>query len=173
MSVEPSNSRGSHVTLATGRKQAKGTREAVLPFERRIVELEDRIRESESEEEQQGLERELERERDTVYPNLEAWERVQLSRHAQRPRMLDYTQRIFDDMVELHGDRASGDDQAMIVGIARFGGETVFIAGQQKGVSTEEKVARNFGMAHPSGYRKAISQPPNLSNPSTESMRWP
>lgn len=85
-----------------------------------------------------------------------AWECVQLARHASRPRMLDYTTRILDDLYELHGDRAIGDDPAMVTGIGRFQGRTVMIVGQQKGVSTEEKVDRNFGMAHPSGYRKAI-----------------
>lgn len=87
---------------------------------------------------------------------IAAWERVQLARHNQRPRMLDYTSRILDDLYELHGDRAIGDDPAMVTGIGRFQGQTVMIVGHQKGVSTEEKVERNFGMAHPSGYRKAM-----------------
>lgn len=138
------------------KKKNSGALNTILPFERRIVELEDQIRKSESDDEREGLERELQHERDTVYPNLSAWERVLLARHAQRPRMLDYTDRIFDDLVELHGDRSVGDDRAMIAGIARFQGETIFVVGQQKGVSTEEKVERNFGMAHPSGYRKAL-----------------
>lgn len=85
-----------------------------------------------------------------------AWERVQLARHNQRPRMLDYTSKILDDLYELHGDRAIGDDPAMVTGIGRFQGQTVMVVGHQKGVSTEEKVERNFGMAHPSGYRKAM-----------------
>lgn len=120
------------------------------------MELEQQIREAESGEERQGLEKQLQSERETVYPNLSAWERVQLARHAARPRMLDYTASILDDFVELHGDRASGDDSAMVTGIGRFQGETVMVVGQQKGVTTEEKVERNFGMAHPSGYRKAM-----------------
>jgi acetyl-CoA carboxylase carboxyl transferase subunit alpha len=81
---------------------------------------------------------------------------VQLARHPLRPRMLDYITLVFDDLVELHGDRALGDDPAMIGGIARFQGQTVVLVGQQKGVSTEEKIHRNFGMAHPEGYRKAL-----------------
>jgi acetyl-CoA carboxylase carboxyl transferase subunit alpha len=85
-----------------------------------------------------------------------AWERVQLARHPDRPRMLDYTTRILDDLIELHGDRAIGDDPAMVSGIGRIHGQTVMIVGQQKGVSTDEKVERNFGMAHPEGYRKAM-----------------
>lgn len=120
------------------------------------MELEQQIREAEPGEERQGLELQLQSERDTVYPNLSAWERVQLARHAARPRMLDYTSSILEDFVELHGDRAIGDDFAMVTGIGRFQGETVMVVGQQKGVSTEEKVERNFGMAHPSGYRKAM-----------------
>lgn len=70
--------------------------------------------------------------------------------------MLDYTSKILDDLYELHGDRAIGDDPAVVAGIGRFQGQTVMIVGHQKGVSTEEKVERNFGMAHPSGYRKAM-----------------
>jgi len=89
-------------------------------------------------------------------PKISAWDHVLLARHASRPRMLDYVSRIFDDLFELHGDRAVGDDPAMIAGIGRFQGETVMVVGQQKGVSTEEKVERNFGMAHPDGYRKAM-----------------
>lgn len=130
--------------------------ETILPFERHLAELEDKLKRSESDKEREGLKEAIERERDTVYPNLTAWERVQLARHAMRPRMLDYTARIFDDVIELHGDRACGDDPAMIGGIAQFHGQTVVLVGQQKGVSTEEKVARNFGMAHPDGYRKAM-----------------
>lgn len=138
------------------RKNSRGTFSTILPFERPLVELEDRILQSESEEEREGLELQLQRERESVYPNLTAWERVQLARHGARPRMLDYTNRIFDDLIELHGDRAIGDDPAMIAGIARFQGETLMVVGTQKGVSTEERVARNFGMAHPNGYRKAM-----------------
>jgi acetyl-CoA carboxylase carboxyl transferase subunit alpha len=70
--------------------------------------------------------------------------------------MLDYTARLFDDFIELHGDRCIGDDPAMICGIGRFHRQTVFVVGQQKGVTTDEKVTRNFGMAHPEGYRKAL-----------------
>ena len=84
------------------------------------------------------------------------WERVQLARHPERPRMLDYTARIFDDLMELHGDRALGDDPAVVTGIGRIHGETVMVVGQQKGISTDEKVERNFGMSHPEGYRKAM-----------------
>lgn len=156
MSAGPSTPRGRCVTLADTHKEAKGAIETVLPFERPLVDLEDRIRSTDSEEERLGLQEQLERERESIYPNLTAWQRVQLARHAQRPRMLDYTNRILDDLIELHGDRAIGDDPAMVVGIGRFQGRTIMVAGQQKGVSTDEKVKRNFGMAHPEGYRKAL-----------------
>ena len=89
-------------------------------------------------------------------PELTAWERIEMARHLQRPQMLFYVSRLFDDFIELHGDRLAGDDPAMVCGIARFEGETVFVVGQQKGTSTEDKVHRNFGMAHPEGYRKAL-----------------
>lgn len=137
-------------------KKSNGALDTFLPFEKHIFELENKIRSSTSEEERVGLEAQLQREQASVYPNLSAWERVLVARHKDRPRMLDYTNRVFDDIIELHGDRAIGDDSAMVTGIARFQGETVMIVGQQKGVSTDEKVERNFGMAHPEGYRKAM-----------------
>lgn len=142
--------------MANKKKSDRGRVETILPFEKGIAALKDRLHSSESEEERKGLEAQIQEECEAVYPNLSAWERVQLARHARRPRMLDYTGLIFDDMIELHGDRVLGDDLAMVTGIAQFNGETVMVVGQQKGVSTEEKVERNFGMAHPEGYRKAM-----------------
>ncbi len=91
-----------------------------------------------------------------IHAPLTAWERIELARHLQRPQMLFYVSQLFEDFIELHGDRLAGDDPAMVCGIARFEGETVFVVGQQKGVSTDDKVKRNFGMAHPEGYRKAL-----------------
>ena len=130
--------------------------EQILPFEKRLFELRALMNQAGSEEERLQWQAQFERERDALYRNLTPWQRIQLARHPQRPRMLYYTQSIFDDFVELHGDRAVGDDPAMVCGIACFRGRTLFVAGQQKGVSTEEKVRRNFGMAHPTGYRKAL-----------------
>jgi len=130
--------------------------EHILPFEKRLAELEAALETSADDAERGALEAELAAERAAVYAGITPWQRVQLARHPQRPRMLHYVERIFEDFVELHGDRALGDDAAMVCGIARFRGQTVFVAGQQKGVSTDEKVMRNFGMAHPSGYRKAL-----------------
>ncbi len=89
-------------------------------------------------------------------PQMTAWERIELARHLQRPQMLFYVSQLFEDFIELHGDRLSGDDPAMVCGIARFEGQTVIVVGQQKGLSTDDKVHRNFGMAHPEGYRKAL-----------------
>ncbi len=84
------------------------------------------------------------------------WDRVQLARHMQRPRTLDYILGLCENFVEMHGDRRFGDDLAMVGGIASFGGQTVVVVGHQKGRNTRENVRRNFGMPHPEGYRKAL-----------------
>ena len=86
---------------------------------------------------------------------LSAWERVKLARHADRPHTLDYIQELVVDFVELHGDRAFGDDRALIGGIGTFRSRSVLILGHQKGANTRENLARNFGMPKPEGYRKA------------------
>ena len=91
-----------------------------------------------------------------VDANLTAWRKVELARHPQRPYLLDYIQLMFTDFSELHGDRAFGDDPAMICGMARFRGEQVLVLGTQKGRDTKQKIQRNFGMPNPEGYRKAI-----------------
>ena len=85
----------------------------------------------------------------------EAWRRVQLARHAQRPRTLDLVPRLFEDFTELHGDRAFGDDPALVGGPARFEGAPVMVIGHQKGNDTDSNIARNFGSPHPEGFRKA------------------
>jgi acetyl-CoA carboxylase carboxyl transferase subunit alpha len=87
---------------------------------------------------------------------LTTWDRVQLARHAQRPFSLDYIPRIFTDFVEIHGDRAFGDDPATVTGFAMLEGHSVAIVGQQKGHDTKENLRRNFGMSQPEGYRKAL-----------------
>ena len=84
-----------------------------------------------------------------------AWDRVKLARHPERPHFLDYLEALTTDWVELHGDRAFGDDRALIGGLATFDGQTVMVLGHQKGNDTKENIARNFGMARPEGYRKA------------------
>jgi acetyl-CoA carboxylase carboxyl transferase subunit alpha len=86
---------------------------------------------------------------------LSAWDRVKLARHPGRPHALDYVNGLMTDWVELHGDRAFGDDNALLGGLARLDGRTVMVLGHQKGRDTKENIARNFGMARPEGYRKA------------------
>ncbi|MBI2432424.1 MAG: acetyl-CoA carboxylase carboxyltransferase subunit alpha [Candidatus Hydrogenedentes bacterium] len=138
------------------KKKAASVVDQSLPFEKVLVELQEAINEADTEEVRADLERRLVAEREALYRRITPWQRVQLARHPQRPRMLEYTARVLEDFVELHGDRALGDDPAMVCGLGRFRGETVAVVGQQKGVTTDEKVRRNFGMAHPAGYRKAL-----------------
>jgi acetyl-CoA carboxylase carboxyl transferase subunit alpha len=92
----------------------------------------------------------------SIFTNLSAWQISKLSRHPQRPYTLDYIKRIFTDFEELHGDRAFADDKAIVAGLARFRDQPVMIIGHQKGRDTKEKIARNFGMPRPEGYRKAL-----------------
>jgi acetyl-CoA carboxylase carboxyl transferase subunit alpha len=94
--------------------------------------------------------------RAAIYQNLTPWQRVQIARHTDRPFMLDYVANAFTDFCELHGDRHIGDDHAMPGGFARIGGQPVVIVGHQKGRNTKENLRRNFGSAHPEGYRKAM-----------------
>jgi len=94
--------------------------------------------------------------RDQVYGSLTTWQKVQLSRHPDRPYFQDHLEALFDDVLELHGDRVFADDAAIVAGFARLDGKTVAVIGQQKGRTTKEKVLRNFGMPHPEGYRKAM-----------------
>jgi acetyl-CoA carboxylase carboxyl transferase subunit alpha len=86
----------------------------------------------------------------------EIWRSVELARHADRPYTLDYVERLLDDWFELHGDRGRGDDLAIVTGLGRFAGRTVVLIGQQKGRDIKERASRNFGMAYPEGYRKAM-----------------
>lgn len=137
-------------------KRAKKSTEVILPFEQPLFDIEEQIAKAETEEAREALKVQRESQRAAIFANITPWERVQLARHPQRPRMRSFVERVFEDFVELHGDKALGDDPAMVCGIARFQGRTVFVAGQQKGVDTDEKVKCNFGMAHPEGYRKAL-----------------
>ncbi|MES2689026.1 MAG: acetyl-CoA carboxylase carboxyltransferase subunit alpha [Bacteroidota bacterium] len=91
-----------------------------------------------------------------IYSSLNGWQRVQISRHADRPYTLDYIENVFTDFVEMHGDRNVKDDKAMIGGMARLGDQTVMVIGHQKGRNTKQRQFRNFGMANPEGYRKAL-----------------
>ncbi|MGY8978433.1 MAG: acetyl-CoA carboxylase carboxyltransferase subunit alpha [Cytophagales bacterium] len=91
-----------------------------------------------------------------TFKNLTRWQRIQLSRHPERPYTLDYIYEITSEFVELHGDRNVGDDKAVVGGFAEIDGETIMIIGQQKGRNTKQRQERNFGMANPEGYRKAL-----------------
>jgi len=102
------------------------------------------------------LEAELEKTREKVYTNLTGWQNVQMSRHPDRPQTLDYISLICEDFIELHGDRTVKDDKAIIGGFATIGGVSVMVIGHQKGKNTKERQFRNFGMANPEGYRKAL-----------------
>ena len=98
----------------------------------------------------------IEETRKSIYSNLTPWQRVQLARHPRRPYTLDYIRLGFDNFSEVHGDRLYSDDKAMICGFARLGDDRVMVMGTQKGRDTRENVMRNFGCAHPEGYRKAL-----------------
>ncbi len=136
-----------------------------LDFERPIVELEEKIAEMETLAEERGidvstelatLQAKLARLKEQIFSHLTPIQRVQLARHPRRPYPLDFVERCFTDWIELHGDRAFADDQAMIGGLARFDGRPVVVVGQQKGRDTKENLRRNFGMPNPEGYRKAM-----------------
>ncbi|GJG88141.1 acetyl-coenzyme A carboxylase carboxyl transferase subunit alpha [Gemmatimonadetes bacterium T265] len=137
----------------------------VLDFEKPLAELEQRIddlkrvaddRALDVQDEIAPLERKLSDLRVHIYRNLTPMQRVQVARHPKRPFTLDYVRMIFTDWVELHGDRAFRDDEAIVGGFARLDGESVMVIGHQRGRDTRENLRRNFGMAHPEGYRKAL-----------------
>lgn len=135
----------------------------VLPFEKPIVDLVERVRElrslAEFDEqftpELKRLEEKTSRLARELFRDLTPWQKVQLSRHPNRPYTCDYIDRLFTDFQELHGDRRFGDDAAIVGGLAKFNGRSVMVVGHQKGRTTKEKVARNFGQANPEGNRKA------------------
>ena len=140
-------------------------RRFLLEFEKPLVELENQIdqirelaRDSEVDVSQQLLQLETlaARRREEIFNALTPAQKIQVARHPQRPSTLDYIQMFCDDWIELHGDRNGTDDQALIGGLARIGEKSVLLIGQQKGRDTKENVARNFGMAKPGGYRKAL-----------------
>ncbi len=137
----------------------------VLEFEKPIQELENKIDELRKFSSEKGidlsneidtLEKRAAEVRKSIYSSLNAWQHVLIARHPERPHTDDYINYIFDDFIELHGDRCFGDDPAVAGGICRFNGRPVTVIGQMKGKDTNENLARNFGMAHPEGYRKAI-----------------
>lgn len=103
-----------------------------------------------------AIEQKIEKTRSEIYTHLTPWQRVQIARHPKRPYALDYVGMLCEDFLELHGDRQFRDDRALIGGTAFFNGQAVMIIAQQKGRDTKEKIARNFGMPQPEGYRKAL-----------------
>lgn len=137
-----------------------------LDFEKPILKLREEIEEARARQEAKPndkqaqkiaeLEQRLETLQRETHANLSPWQRVQISRHLNRPYMLDYVRHAFDDFTELHGDRHIGDDNAMPCGFATLGGRRVVLVGHQKGRDTKENLLRNFGSAHPEGYRKAL-----------------
>ena len=136
-----------------------------LPFEKPIEELETKVREMRAyaveqqvdlTEEIALLEQRLERLKREIFEHLTRWQRVQVARAPGRPTALDHVEALVDGFVELHGDRTLGDDPALVTGLGRVDGAGVVVIAQQKGRDTKENIHRNFGMAHPSGYRKAM-----------------
>jgi acetyl-CoA carboxylase carboxyl transferase subunit alpha len=139
--------------------------ESWLDFEKPLVDLEKRIKDLKSladgghpeiAEQVEKLERIADKKRRETYENLSRWERVQLARHPLRPYSFDYVSMIMSRFTELHGDRLYAEDKAIIGGLAVIDGHKVVLIGQQKGRDTKENLARNFGMSHPEGYRKAL-----------------
>ncbi|MGH7310596.1 MAG: acetyl-CoA carboxylase carboxyltransferase subunit alpha, partial [Candidatus Rokuibacteriota bacterium] len=133
-----------------------------LDFEQPLLELETRIAELQAQDDPDTrdeigrLEERLARLRQRTFASLTPWQTTQLARHPRRPHTRDYCRLLFEDFLELHGDRLYGDDPAIVGGLARFEGGGVVVLGHQKGRETREKLARNFGMPHPEGYRKAL-----------------
>lgn len=138
-----------------------------LEFEKPVAELQRKLDELKRHEESSGLaisfqdeisqiERKIQETRQQIFSNLNAHQRVQLARHPKRPYTLDYIQQIFTDFSELHGDRLYADDRAMVGGFATLEGQKIMVVGTQKGRDTKENILRNFGSAHPEGYRKAL-----------------
>jgi acetyl-CoA carboxylase carboxyl transferase subunit alpha len=134
-----------------------------LEFEKPLVELENRLLQLRASDDPEAvsteitkLQERLGRMQQRIYASLTPWQRAQVARHPKRPHSLDLFQLLLDDFLELHGDRVFGDDGAVVGGLARFEGESVVVVGHQKGRDTRENIARNFGMPHPEGYRKAL-----------------
>ncbi len=138
-----------------------------LDFEKPIIELQNKLEELRKhpethslgvsfDEEIKQIEKKLEETRRQIFSNLTAWQRVQLARHPKRPYTLDYLARTFADFHELHGDRLYAEDRAVVGGFASLGENRVMVIGTQKGRDTKENILRNFGSAHPEGYRKAL-----------------
>ena len=136
-----------------------------LDFEKPIIELEKKLNQMKDIAAKNGksldkealfLEEKIIELKKEIFSNLTRWQKVQLSRHPNRPYFLDYVYKITNEFIELHGDRVAKDDKAMVGGIAEIDGRSVMLIGQQKGRNTKERQFRNFGMSNPDGYRKAL-----------------
>tara|TARA_B100001769_G_scaffold208823_1_gene168230 strand:- start:1302 stop:2249 length:948 start_codon:yes stop_codon:yes gene_type:complete len=136
-----------------------------LDFEKPIIELEKKLNQMKDIAAKNGksldkealfLEEKIIELKKEIFSNLTRWQKVQLSRHPNRPYFLDYVYKITNEFIELHGDRVAKDDKAMVGGIAEIDGKSVVLIGQQKGRTTKERQFRNFGMSNPDGYRKAL-----------------
>jgi acetyl-CoA carboxylase carboxyl transferase subunit alpha len=136
-----------------------------LPLEKPIYEIEDRIAALETgplgagqQEEVRRLKRELADVQRQVFAGLDAWQTIEVSRHPDRPKTSDYLELVFDEFVELHGDKSFGDDRALLTGFAKLDQHKVMVLGHQKGKTLAERQACHFGCAHPEGYRKAMGK---------------
>ena len=137
-----------------------------LPFERPIVDLESQLETLERQANPSANTRdairkmrvELTRLKREIYDQLNPWDIVQVARHDLRPKALDYVELLCDEFVELHGDKAFGDDRAIITGFGRIDGRRLLLVAQQKGKNLQERIEHNYGMAHPEGYRKALAK---------------
>ena len=136
-----------------------------LDFEKPIIELERKIEELKGFSSRQDidisgevkrLEEKLYNIKKSIYENLTPWQKVQIARHPRRPYTLDYVEMMMSDFIPIHGDRHFADDQAIVCGLAMLDGERLVVIGHQKGRDTKENLKRNFGSAHPEGYRKAV-----------------
>lgn len=137
----------------------------LLDFEKPIAELEAKLEDMKQlshnsdtsvRDAVKALEKKIKQLKKETFENLTGWQRVQLSRHPDRPYTLDYIYEITDDFIEIHGDRTVADDKAMVGGLGTINGKTFMLIGQQKGRNTKQRQLRNFGMANPEGYRKAL-----------------
>lgn len=136
-----------------------------LEFEKPIIELEARINDLKKtgkskkidiEPDIKKIEQKIEKMKEEIYSNLTDWQRVQIARHPNRPYTLDYIQLMTSEFIEIHGDRLFADDMALVAGFAKLNGQMIVILGHQKGRDTKDNIRRNFGCAHPEGYRKAM-----------------
>jgi len=137
-----------------------------LPFERPIYELEEQLQKLESQPNPtanskdiiRNMRVEITRMKREVFEHLDSWETVQVARHMDRPQTLDYIELVFDEFLELHGDKSFGDDRAIVTGLARIGAQRLMLVGQQKGRTLKERNECYYGCAHPEGYRKALAK---------------